>query len=103
IDAGASLVITKRAASGASSVDRDRNTVDVPALTVSPIVDPIGAGDAFCAGFIAARLERLDVEAALRWGAACAAACVAVEGDVDGFPTRPELTHLLAGGPGTVR
>jgi sugar/nucleoside kinase (ribokinase family) len=77
--------------------------VVVPALAVPQLVDPIGAGDAFCAGFIGARLDGLDVETALRWGAGCGAASVSVEGDSEGAPTRDELLHALHGGPDTVR
>ena len=66
-------------------------------------IDPVGAGDAFCAGFIAARLDGGDTETALRWGNACAAACIAVEGDAEAFPSRPELMGMLAGGPDTLR
>jgi 2-dehydro-3-deoxygluconokinase len=103
IDAGVSLVVTKLGAGGAHSVDRDGHAMDVPAFAVPHVVDPVGAGDAFCAGFIAARLEQLDVETALLWGSGCAAACISVEGDVDGFPTRTELVGMLAGGPDTLR
>jgi 2-dehydro-3-deoxygluconokinase len=103
IEAGASLVVTKRGALGARSLGADGHTADVPALAVTGAIDPIGAGDAFCAGFIAARLEALDVETALGWGAACAAACLGVEGDVEAFPTRRELLAMLAGGPDTIR
>jgi 2-dehydro-3-deoxygluconokinase len=103
IDAGASLVVTKRGVDGASAFDRGGQSVDVPAVAVSGAIDPIGAGDAFCAGFIAARLDGTDIDTALRWGAACAAACIVVEGDVEAFPTRAELLAMLAGGPDTVR
>jgi 2-dehydro-3-deoxygluconokinase len=103
IDAGVSLVVTKRGAQGASALDRSGQRSEVPAVTVAGSIDPIGAGDAFCAGFIAARLDSLDVETALRWANACAAACIAVEGDVEAFPTRAELMGMLAGAPDTVR
>jgi 2-dehydro-3-deoxygluconokinase len=103
IDAGVSLVVTKRSAQGASALDRSGQRIEVPAVTVAGSIDPIGAGDAFCAGFIAARLDSLGVETALRWGNACAAACIAVEGDVEAFPSRAELTGMLAGVPDTVR
>ena len=86
---------------GARSLDADGESADVPRSPLTGAVDPIGAGDAFCAGFIAARLEGSDIETGLRWGNACAAACIAVKGDVEAFPSRPELLGMLAGGPDT--
>jgi 2-dehydro-3-deoxygluconokinase len=103
LDAGASLVVTKLGALGARSFDRDGELAEVPSFAVTGAIDPIGAGDAFCAGFIAARLDGSDTKTALRWGNACAAACIAVEGDVEAFPSRAELLAMLAGGPDTVR
>jgi 2-dehydro-3-deoxygluconokinase len=75
----------------------------VAAVGVQWPIDPVGAGDAFCAGFIAARLEGHEDEEALRWGAACGAAAVSVEGDIDGLPSRAELGRLLEAGGDTVR
>jgi 2-dehydro-3-deoxygluconokinase len=97
LDAGVSTVVTKAGAKGASSLDANGRMFDVPAIGSPHVIDPIGAGDAFCAGFIAARLEGADDETALRWGAACGAAVVSVHGDVDGLPTRVELERMLEG------
>jgi len=52
---------------------------DVPALPTG-VVDTTGAGDAFCAGFLAAWVVDADPERALTSGARAAAACVAVRG-----------------------
>jgi sugar/nucleoside kinase (ribokinase family) len=49
-------------------------------------VDPIGAGDAFNAGYIAARLRGGAVDAALRAGARCGAAVTTSASDTGGFP-----------------
>ncbi len=40
---------------------------NVPALVVE-VVEPVGAGDAFAAGYLAARSEGRDERSALRWG-----------------------------------
>jgi 2-dehydro-3-deoxygluconokinase len=50
-------------------------------------VDPVGAGDAFNAGYLAVRLRGGSVAAALRAGASCGAAVVGRLGDTAGFPT----------------
>jgi 2-dehydro-3-deoxygluconokinase len=103
IDAGVALVVTKAGADGAWSLDHAGITRSAAAVRVQWPIDPVGAGDAFCAGFIAARLEGLEDEEALRWGAACGAAAVSVEGDIDGLPSRAELGRLLEAGGDTVR
>jgi 2-dehydro-3-deoxygluconokinase len=49
-------------------------------------VDPIGAGDAFNAGYIAARLSGAPVDVALRAGARCGAAVTTALSDTAAFP-----------------
>jgi 2-dehydro-3-deoxygluconokinase len=47
--------------------DDDDTVHSVPALAVH-VVEPVGAGDAFAAGYLAARLEGLNVQLSLRSG-----------------------------------
>ncbi|WP_158373758.1 sugar kinase [Cellulosimicrobium cellulans] len=96
LDRGAPLVVVKRGAAGATATD-GTTTWTVPARPV-PLVDPVGAGDAFAAGWISAWLRGKDVEDGLREGAAVAACVVATRGDVDGLPTAAERDHVLADG-----
>ena len=49
-------------------------------------VDPIGAGDAFNAGYIAVRLRGGTIDDALRAGARCGAAVTSALSDTSGFP-----------------
>lgn len=69
--------------------------ISVPAFPTQ-VVDAVGAGDAFDAGFIAARVAGLDIETALRWGNAVAALKVARPG-ARGLPSRAEVEGLLNG------
>jgi 2-dehydro-3-deoxygluconokinase len=95
---GPSTVIAKLGPGGALGLESGATPVHVPPIVVSIVVDPIGAGDAFCAGFIAGRLDGVDLETALRMGNACGALAVAAVGDQSGLPDRAELGRLLAGG-----
>jgi 2-dehydro-3-deoxygluconokinase len=95
---GSGSVVVKRGAAGATLVG-EGPPVDAAAIAVSGVVDPVGAGDAFCAGYLAALLEGLDEPTALRWGNGCAAAALSAEGDLVGLPSRVELERLL-GEPG---
>lgn len=96
---GSGSVIIKRGAAGATLV-ADGVPMDAPPVAVARVIDTVGAGDAFCAGYLAARLEGLDPATALRWGNGCAAAALSVEGDLIGLPIRAELERLI-GEPGT--
>jgi 2-dehydro-3-deoxygluconokinase len=74
-------------------------TTSAPAFGVTHVVDPVGAGDAFAAGYIAAVLDDGSPGAALAAGNACGAAVVATLGDQSGLPTRAELDRLLSDVP----
>ena len=64
-----------------------------PALPVT-VVDPVGAGDAFVAGYLSEVVAGGTVPERLRTGNACGAAVCGVRGDGEGLPTRAELTEL---------
>jgi 2-dehydro-3-deoxygluconokinase len=101
---GPSTVVAKLVAHGALGLEAGGTPVHAPAIAVPSVVDPVGAGDAFCAGFIAGRLDGVDLETALRMGNACGALAVATAGDQAGLPDRVELGRLLAGeGADTIR
>jgi 2-dehydro-3-deoxygluconokinase len=71
-------------------------------LTV-PVADPVGAGDAFVAGYLASWLEGATPTAALRTANCAGAFVVAVSGDWEGLPTRAELAAFGAGGDPVTR
>jgi 2-dehydro-3-deoxygluconokinase len=105
---GPAIAVLKLGADGALLVGRDAPELPIvrPALPVPFVVDPVGAGDAFCAGFIAARLDGLPLEPSLDLANACGAASAASLGDQTGLPNRDELAALLAMGedaPDTIR
>jgi 2-dehydro-3-deoxygluconokinase len=58
------------------------------------VADPVGAGDAFVAGYLSAVVEGASVPDRLRTGNACGAAVCAAPGDWEGLPTRAELADL---------
>ncbi|HTC85495.1 MAG TPA: sugar kinase [Candidatus Acidoferrum sp.] len=93
LDLGPNRVVLKLGADGAASLGGDGSWVAVGAPSVV-VVDPVGAGDAFCAGYLAALLEGLDEEEALALGNACGASVAAAEGDLTGAPTRAEAERI---------
>jgi 2-dehydro-3-deoxygluconokinase len=101
---GPPTVIVKRGAQGALALGSSGVPITVPAVPVLAVVDPVGAGDAFVAGVLAALAEGRPLADGLRWGVACGAACVAAVGDLTGLPTRGELEAILAGAePSSIR
>ncbi|GII92336.1 sugar kinase [Sinosporangium siamense] len=90
--AGVSEVVVKRGAAGASVVTT-RETLHLPARPVTA-VDPIGAGDAFVAGYLSGVLDGLPAAARLARGVTTGAFAVACHGDWEGLPTRSELDML---------
>ena len=104
LDLGPTIAVVKLGADGALGLERDGAPIASPAIGVPVALDPVGAGDGFCAGFIAARLDDADLATALRSGNACGAAAVAAVGDLTGLPDAAELARLLAdAGPDTIR
>jgi 2-dehydro-3-deoxygluconokinase len=80
---GPKTVVLKQAERGACALSGGR-FIQVPAHPVEKIVDPVGAGDAFDAGFLAGLLRQYDLEAALNFGARLGAAAVGTLGDYAG-------------------
>jgi 2-dehydro-3-deoxygluconokinase len=60
-------------------------------------IDPVGAGDAFCAGLISALLDGQNFPDAVMRGAALGAFCVSTFGDYQGLPDRATLEAFTAG------
>ena len=87
------LVIARLGASGAVACST-AGVIEADGFVVD-VVDTVGAGDAFNAGFIAARMRTLSVAESLRWGNAVAAIAVSQSG-ARATPTHEEVAALLA-------
>ena len=66
-----------------------------PAFRVEEIVDTVGAGDGFAAGFLSGLLDGLDLPQAVQRGCAVGAFALRSKGDFEGYPTRRELDVIL--------
>ncbi|MFI9205382.1 sugar kinase [Streptomyces sp. NPDC053048] len=98
------VLVVKRGAEGAVAyTGGEAVAVRAPAVDV---VAPVGAGDAFAAGFLSATLRGLPPAARLRHGHLAAAAALTVAGDLGAPPTRAyadALAGLDAGAWGRLR
>jgi 2-dehydro-3-deoxygluconokinase len=101
------VLVVKRGAAGAVAFTRGAlpgsgpapagtdTVVHAPAPRVT-VTAPVGAGDAFAAGFLAATLRGLDGRERLRHGHLWAAAALAVPGDLAPPPTAAHAGRLVA-------
>ena len=80
---GVREVVVRDAATVAALAGGEWRTLDI---TRDAVVDPIGAGDAFNAGYIAVRLRGGAIDEALRAGTRCGAAVTRAVSDTAAFP-----------------
>jgi 2-dehydro-3-deoxygluconokinase len=82
---GPRTVVLKRAERGAVAF-ADGQTIEVPAVRATRVIDTVGAGDGFNAGFLAGLLAGRDLRDSLRQGAQAGARAVEKLGDYAGYP-----------------
>jgi 2-dehydro-3-deoxygluconokinase len=93
---GPTCVVLKLGAQGALAVADDQR-IHVPALRLERIIDPVGAGDAFAAGFLSGLLRGLEVTEALRLANRCGALAMSAPGDLESLPRRAEVEEQVVG------
>jgi 2-dehydro-3-deoxygluconokinase len=100
LDQGPRLVVVKDGALGARATAAT-GTAHAPGVPVHS-VDPVGAGDAFVAGFLSGLLNGRTVEQAMAEANGVAALVVAAPGDTEGLPDGA-LRDSFTGQSGTVQ
>jgi 2-dehydro-3-deoxygluconokinase len=83
---GIKTVVLKRAERGALAI-HDGERFEATVVKAERVIDPVGAGDGFDAGFIAGRLRGKSIPESLHLGAIVGAGSVAHLGDYAGYPT----------------
>lgn len=91
----ACVVVVKCGARGATAYPRDGNALSASAFSV-PVVDELGAGDAFDAAFLACVLDGKDVDEALLHANAAGAIVVTAKGDLEPLPTWKDIELFMA-------
>jgi ribokinase len=89
------VVVVTLGSEGSIAIQRDGSTVRAipPAVRV---VDTVGAGDAFCAGFAHATALGLDLDECLTMATACGAHATTVHGAQPSMPTHEDASRLIA-------
>jgi sugar/nucleoside kinase (ribokinase family) len=89
VDRGVARVVVRSGAAGALGAAGGER-VQVAAQAAGPVVDCVGAGDAFTAGYLFERLRGASFGAAMATGAWAAGHVVAQVGDYEGLPERAD-------------
>lgn len=93
-DIGIEKVIVKRGAKGAIGSYKN-NVYSVDSIKPKALIDTVGAGDGFAAGFLAASLKGKSFEESIQFANAVGSLVVGVEGDNEGLPYYDDvLVHL---------
>jgi len=91
---GPEIVVVKLGREGAMAATGEI-IVKKPGFKV-PVVDVIGAGDAFAAGFISSIMRGWSIDRALEYGNAAGALVVTVRGDIENLPSMNDVEAFLA-------
>jgi 2-dehydro-3-deoxygluconokinase len=99
---GPAMVVVKLGAQGALALAGDE-LIRMPGTPLERVVDPVGAGDAFAAGFLAGRLRGFTTDAALRLANRCGALAMTSPGDMESLPRWDEVASESANSSSDVR
>ncbi|WP_149244089.1 5-dehydro-2-deoxygluconokinase [Dyadobacter sp. 32] len=91
---GVETLVVKRGKEGASIFQPGKEEVKVPGFPVE-VLNVLGAGDAFCAGFSYGLLNDWDLYKSVRMGNACGAIIVTREGCANFMPTNAEVMAFV--------
>jgi len=94
LELGASVVAVKLGKNGAMVVTRDE-VIESPAFDAGRVIDTVGAGDAFAAGFLTGVLEGMPLAQVAGLANACGGFATTIVGDVEGLPLRDEIEALI--------
>lgn len=94
---GPEQIVVRLGADGALAIGED-DTLERRAAIDVEVVDVVGAGDAFTAGYLAGQLRDWSVGQSLRLGNVAGGLATTVTGDSEGIPTWTEVQPFLEAG-----
>ncbi len=94
LDSGVRTVVIKQGEAGSDVFQQGWHHHE-PAFHAGELVDSIGAGDAYDAGFLAALLEKRPLQECARMGSICAGCTVTAAGGWAGMPDRKTAEGML--------
>ena len=94
LEAGVGHVLIKNGGEGCYIRDRETEA-RLPAFRNEHLVDTIGAGDNFAAGFVTALLDGMDFAGAARFANATASISVGAPGSTNGVRSKEQVMEFL--------
>ena len=94
LEHGVKAVIVKKGSHGAYTITKSEQEL-VPGVQVKNVVDTVGAGDGFAAGFLSGLMEGKSLYEAVRRGNAVGAIQVTNPGDNEGLPSRKGVADCV--------
>jgi sugar/nucleoside kinase (ribokinase family) len=91
---GPRVVVVKMGEKGSYAATSDNERAMQKAFTV-PVIDVVGAGDAFASAFVASMLKGWSLARCLEVASVAGALCVTVRGDVEALPTFDDVQRFL--------
>lgn len=86
---GVSEIVLKKGADGAETVTTAERVKSAPKQV--PVIDTVGAGDAFVAGYLSGYISKFDIQQRLDRGNLLGSVVVSTHGDWEGLPTLESL------------
>lgn len=90
---GPRMVVIKLGPQGSMAVN-DTERIRAAGIPLQRVVDPVGAGDGFAAGFLSGQLRGLSTMDSLKIGNTVGAFATTVVGDIEGLPTWREVQEI---------
>lgn len=91
---GCKVVSVKLGKDGCYTATKDTQ-VYVPGYPVENVVDTVGAGDGFAAGFLSGYLRGQDLKSCSKLANAVGAMATMVSGDMEGYPTLEQVNGFI--------
>lgn len=101
LDSGPEIIAIKQAKKGSTIHTKDENFF-APAYEVEE-VDPTGAGDCYCAGFLTGIIEGMKIRETAAFANAVGALAVTKKGPMEGSPSRKEVTKFMEERPQIIK
>lgn len=107
IKMGPKTVVIKLGENGSTlytlNAENKIDTINEPGFLVKKVIDSVGAGDGFAAGFLSAYLEQKSFSECLQRANAVGAMVTQYRGDWEGIPTKEETNQFIHGDKVTTR
>ncbi|WP_308215408.1 PfkB family carbohydrate kinase [Sinobaca sp. H24] len=94
LENGAKKVILKSGKDGTYFFDKTSSDY-IPAFKLEQVIDPVGAGDGFAAGYLSGKLDGLEDIESIKRGNAVGALVTQALGDVEGLPEKEEIQEFI--------